>query len=321
MGSVRQSLTADNTSKTPVKDFDELLSFVQSVVAGGAKPRTALVLPHESEMVSSFRTAIELDLIDPFVVGDEALFRDDVGTHNINPDKVQFIDINQPEMAVITAAQMGARGELDFVLKGRMSAEAFLRLLFEKQTGFVNKRKRVVHLTVMKPASYPKLLSMVDAGIAVSHEIEDLVGIIEQAALFLIRLGIERPRTAALAAVEVVYPQMKPTVKAAVLSVMARRGQIRYARIDGPLSFDVAIDVEVATAKGITDSEVAGQADLLLAPDLSTANGIYKAMSLFGDCPMGAVSTGAAIPFTMSAFCDSEETRFNSILLGILASN
>ncbi|MDF1544505.1 MAG: phosphate acyltransferase [bacterium] len=301
-------------------DFDGLLKLVQKRLIDNKPPRTALVLPHESAMVAPFKRAIDMNLIDPFVVGDEAIFRKDQAVHGIDPDTVHFIDIQQPDMAVVTAGQMASGGELDLLLKGRMAAEAFLRLLFDHQTKFTRKGQAITHVSVMKPERYPKLLALADAGITVSHEIKDLVATLNSAAGFLRLIGIEKPRVAVLAAVEVVYPQMSSTIKGATLSVMARRKQIKNVFVDGPLSFDVAIDAEAAQGKGITDSEVAGQADLLLATDLGTANATYKAMTMFGKVGMGAIAVGGAVPFSISAYCDSEETRFNSILLGLLAS-
>jgi phosphate butyryltransferase len=133
-------------------------------------------------------------------------------------------------------------------------------------------------------------------------------------------LGLDRPRIAVVAAVEAIYPQMPVTLDAAVLAKMAERGQIRGALVDGPLSYDVAVDMEAAQAKGIRHSAVAGQADAMLASSIEVANGVYLAMSLYGRCDIGGVIAGGLVPVAASFPSDSLSSRFHSILLAILLS-
>ena len=120
---------------------------------------------------------------------------------------------------------------------------------------------------------------------------------------------------------EVIAPWMPVTIDAAIIAKMADRGQIEGACVDGPLSFDVAVDAVAARAKGITDSAVAGQADIVLAPNIETANGVYRAMNLYGRATMGAIVVGGAAPVVISSRSDSVQTRFNSLALGIIATS
>ncbi len=288
--------------------------------AKAKKTRTVLVAPHESAMVSSFVKAANENLIDPIIIGDENLFRKEAKKNSIDCADYKFIDLNEPDKAVQVAGKMAVAGEVDLIVKGRMSAEEFLKHLFEKQIGFVKRGKTVSHIGLFQPKRYKKLLMITDGAVNVKNDLKTLIAITQNSINFAKCIGIDMPRIAVLAAVEVVYPQMDSTLKGAVLSKMAERNQIKNAYIDGPLSFDCAMDMEAAIGKGIKNSEVAGQADVMIAPDIDTGNGIYKAMSLYGDVEMGGIVIGGLVPVTLSAFIDNETTRYNSILMGILAS-
>lgn len=302
-----------------VKSFQDIYLKAKEKTAQ-YKPRAVLVAPHESAMTESFVKAVNENLIEPFVLADEKLFRAYASENNINLDNYKILDINQPDQAIITASQMGAKNEIDLIVKGRIPAEEFLNILFEKESKFVKRGRQISHLALFQPDKYKKLLMLTDAAVTVKNDLKSLINITNNAISFSKKIGINKPRIAVLAAVEVVYPQMESTIKGAVLSKMAERNQIKDAYIDGPLSFDVAMDMEAALGKGIKNSEVAGQADIMIAPDIETGNSIYKAMSLYGDTEMGGIVIGGNVPITLNAFIDSEKTRFNSILMGVLAS-
>jgi len=133
-------------------------------------------------------------------------------------------------------------------------------------------------------------------------------------------LCLDKPRIAIVAAVEAIYPHMPVTLDAAVLAKMAERGQIKGALVDGPLSYDVAIDMEAARAKGICHSSVAGQADAMVASSMEVANGVYLAMSFCGKCDIGGVIVGGLVPVAANFPSDSLSSRFHSILLALLLS-
>ena len=308
----------NNLNISSVKSFKDIYSKAKEKTAK-CKPKAVLIAPHESAMTESFVKAVNENLIEPFVLADEKLFREYASNNKINIDGYKILDINQPDKAIITAAQMGAENEIDMIVKGRVPAEEFLNILFEKESKFTKRGKPVSHIGLFQPKNYNKLLMLTDAAVTVKNDLKSLINITNNAISFSGKIGIDKPRIAVLAAVEVVYPQMDSTIKGAVLSKMAERNQIKGAFIDGPLSFDVAMDMEAALGKGIKNSEVAGQADIMIAPDIDTGNSIYKAMSLYGDTEMGGIVFGGNVPVTLNAFIDSEQIRFNSILMSVLA--
>jgi phosphate butyryltransferase len=215
---------------------------------------------------------------------------------------------------------MAAQGELDLIVAGRINNEELLTGLAAKESRFLDKGRLLTHIAVMKPERYEKLLFLTDALVTTKHDLATMISVTNNAISVAVKLGVERPRVALLAAVEVVYPQMEATTIAAVLSKMNERGQIKGADVDGPLSFDVAIDMEAALGKGVTSSAVAGKADVLVAPSIEAANGMYKAMALYGSSEAGGVFFGGRVPVALSLACDSEENGFRSLLIGILAA-
>lgn len=176
------------------------------------------------------------------------------------------------------------------------------------------------HIGVLKTDKYPKLLFVTDGFVQKQLSLKAKMSLLQNAVSFARKLGVDTPKAAFLAAVEVVYPQMVSTTDAAVISKMVERKQIKGVEADGPLSFDIAIDQSAAEGKGITNSPVAGQADILVAPDIATANGIYKAAALLVKAEIGGIFFGGPLPVTVNLPTDKAENCFNSLLLGIMAA-
>lgn len=300
--------------------FAQILVRARDAVASARKPRTALVVPSDVDMLVAFGRAIQSDLIDPFLVGDEGLAKRKASERGVNIDQAKFIDIKEPDLAVKAAARMGSAGEIDLIVKGRVPTMDFLELLRDKDASFMVKGRVASHVAVIKPALYRKLLFLTDGAVNEEPDLRCKLALVDNLVNFCGVVGVTMPRVAVLAAVEAIYPQMPVTTDAAVIAKMAERRQIKGAYVDGPLSFDIAVDRFAAHAKGITDSEVAGQADALLAPNIETADGIYKAMTLYGEAQLGGVIVGGTVPVALSSRADSADNRFNSIVLGVLAA-
>ena len=302
-----------------VCSFEQIYERVRGQAAIGVRPRAALVVPSDSVTLNSFARAIKELLLEPFIIGDEDLARRKAEEAGVDIGEARFLDVREPELAVQAAAKMAAAGEIDFMIKGRIPTISFLRLLLEKDSMFRLAPRRISHVTVMRPSLYAKLLFLTDAAINIEPDLKTKLELIENAVEVALRLGVAMPRVAVLAAVEVVYPQMPVTTDAAIIAKMADRKQIKNAFVDGPLSFDTAVDRVAAEAKGLTQSPVAGQADILLAPNIETANGVYKAMSLYGNAEIGILIWGCKVPVVLSSRSDSAANRFNALLLGLLA--
>lgn len=304
-----------------VHSFEQIVEKAALVASKNGPARAAVAVPSDIKTLRAFARAAEKGLIDPCLVGDEKLARKNAGENDINIDTAKFININEPEMAVRTAVKMAVAGEIDLLINGRVPAVSFLKHLLEKEASFIAKGSTLSHVGVMRPALYKKLLCITDAAVNMEPDLKTKLAIIANAVRVANVIGIDMPRVAIIAAVEVIYPQMPVTMDAAIISKMAERKQIKGAYVDGPLSFDVAVDMFAAHSKGIKDSMVAGQADILLAPDIATANGVYRAMSLYGNASMGGIVVGGKVPVVLNSRSDSVDSRFHSIALGVLTAS
>lgn len=280
--------------------------------------RAALVAPHESETLPAFVQAGAQGFVDPTIIGDEKLFRQSTGGFGIDSSRIKVIDINQPDMALITAARMAQAGEIDIIVQGRIEPDRVVSLLLGDDAAFVPSGSVMSHIGVLKTSRYPKLLLVTDGLVHEQPDLATKISLLGNLARAAKAVRMPDPRTAVVTAVEAIYPQMPATTDGAILAKMFDRGQIKGVRIDGPLSFDIAVDFFAAESKGIRNSIVAGQADAILASTRYVAQGVYQAMSLYCDCECGGVLVGGRVPVAVNFVSDSQDSRFNSILLACL---
>lgn len=301
------------------RDWSAIETLARAAVAASGPCRVAVVCPDDPAMMTAIEQAATAGLIAPTLIGDAMSLgraRDMVSTGF----RVDTVTVPDWRNAVTVAAERVRHGGDKFLAKGKLLTSDFLGELFAPSTGFVLKSKLISHIAVLKPERYDKLLLVSDGGVTVQPTLEMKLSILQNMIAVSRLIGVPNPRIAAVAAVEVVYPQMPVTTDAAILAKMSDRGQIKGGIVDGPLSFDVAVNPEAAEAKGVTRSDVAGQADALLAPNIETGNGIYKAMALFGRCRMGGVIVGGRAPIAIGSRSDTAEGKYNSLLLGLLAA-
>jgi phosphate butyryltransferase len=209
-------------------------------------------------------------------------------------------------------------GQAQMLMKGLVATSMFLRGVLNKEWG-LRKRALLSHVAVFEGREPNRLILLTDVAMNIAPDLGAKVQIIENAVEMAHRLGIARPRVAAIAAVETVTADMPATLEAAALAKMSDRGQIKGCVVDGPLALDNALSIEAARHKGI-DSPAAGCADVLLMPDIEAGNVLYKALGLLSDRPLAAVILGAAAPVVLTSRADSDETKFNSIALAAAVS-
>lgn len=283
------------------------------------KPKAVLVVPSDIAMLRAFVNASEMNLIEPVIIGDEKLLRSKCDANEISLPDMDIFDIIEPVKAVEMAARMAVDGVVDMIIKGKFEIFSFIDLLKDPSLEFV-KKNNLTHVSVFKTEKYPKLLIVSDSYANIEPDLNQKVISISNSVNTAVSLGIENPKVALLSAVETVTPQMPVTVDAAVISKMNERNQIKNCVVDGPLSFDIAIDSEAAAHKGIKNSQVAGNADILIAPNMATAQGIFKAVSLFTDSDTAHILAGGKVPVVFACEFENEADRLNSIMLGVLVS-
>jgi phosphate butyryltransferase len=225
----------------------------------------------------------------------------------------EIIDEPDPQKAATMAVHLVREGKADTLMKGMIHSKVFLQAVLNKETG-LNTGRQITQISVFEKAESEGLLMLTDCAIAVQPTLAEKEVIIKNAVDLAHRLGYLEPNVAILAAVEVVNPSMPETVDAAILSKMAERGQITGCYVDGPLAFDNIISKQAAIAKGI-NSRVAGNADIVLVPNLVTGNALSKAFNFVANRTSIAATVGATIPVVFNSRTESVEGKLLSIAL------
>jgi phosphotransacetylase len=280
---------------------------------------TAVAYPCEETALSAAIDAGTEGLIVPILVGPAATIADLAKAKGINLGAVQIVDAADSHAAATIAVQLVRQGKAELLMKGSLHTDELLGAVVARETGLRTGR-RLSHVFLMDVPTYHKVLIVTDAAINIAPTLEDKVDICQNAIDLARTLGVERPKVAILAAVETVTSKMPATIDAAALCKMAERGQIRGGMLDGPLAFDNAISREAAKIKGIT-SEVAGDPDILLAPDLESGNMMAKQLSFLANADSAGLVLGARVPIILTSRADSLRSRVASCAVAVLAAH
>lgn len=271
---------------------------------------TAIVYPCEATALSGAVKAAEFGLIDPIYVGPiskiDAVARDagiKLGVRN-------EVNVEDGPEAAVKAVELVREGKAEILMKGSLHTDELMSAIVARDKGLRTAR-RISHVFLMDVPTYHKVLVITDAAINIAPTLEDKVDICQNAIDLAFALGVDRPKVAILAAVETVTSKMPATIDAAALCKMADRGQIIRADLDGPLAFDNAISKEAARTKGI-DSVVAGDPDILLAPDLEAGNILAKQLSFLANADSAGMVLGARVPVILTSRADSVRSRIAS---------
>ncbi|MHB1296341.1 MAG: bifunctional enoyl-CoA hydratase/phosphate acetyltransferase [Anaerolineae bacterium] len=239
--------------------------------------------------------------------------------HQLDLSGMEIVDLGDYEQAAQRVVRMGRAGEADVVMKGNLETAHFMRAALDRDLGLRTGRL-FTHVAVYEIPSFGRLLLISDGGVVVAPDIYQKIEIVQNAIDVAIKLGIPEPKVAILAAAELVNPKIPSTMDAANLSKMAERGQIRGGIVDGPLALDNAISESSAHIKGIK-SPVAGQADVLIVPDVEAGNLLAKAITYFGHGEMAGVVVGGCAPMVVTSRSDSHITKLVSIALGVVLAS
>lgn len=258
-------------------------------------------------------------LADPILIGDLAAIDAIAAELGLDLARFERIQAKGPEGAAAEAVRLVRTGDADVLMKGLVDTSILLKAAFNRDTG-INAGLLASHVAAMEVASYHKLLFVTDAAINIAPDLGAKLAIIANAARAARALGLVLPKVALLAAVEKVnYEQMPCTVEAAVIAQMGRRGQLGGCVVDGPLALDNAVSAQSARIKNIS-SEVAGDADILVAPDIEAGNILYKCLVDMAGAKCAGIVMGAAAPIVLTSRADTGETKLASIAFAALAS-
>ncbi|MCQ4160630.1 bifunctional enoyl-CoA hydratase/phosphate acetyltransferase [Roseomonas sp. GC11] len=280
--------------------------------------RLAVAHPCSAAALLGALEAREAGLAEPVLVGPLKKIREAAEAAEVSLDGLEIEDVPHSHAAAARAVELAALGRVGALMKGSLHTDELLSAVLAPQSGLRTER-RISHVYAMDIPAYPKPLLVTDAAINIAPTLEQKRDICQNAVDLMHIMGVERPRVAVLAAVETVNPKMAATLDAAALTVMAARGQITGALVDGPLAFDNAISLDAARVKEIV-SPVAGQADILLVPNLEAGNMLAKQLLYFAGAIAAGLVLGARVPVVLTSRSDSLRVRMASMALARLVA-
>jgi phosphotransacetylase len=280
---------------------------------------TAVAHPCDQSSLAGALEAAAANLIRPVLVGPEAKIRAVAEQLDLDLDPYRLIDAPHSHASAARAVEIVRAGEAETLMKGSLHTDELMAEVVRKDTGLRTER-RISHVFIMDVPTYAKPLAVTDAAINIFPDLETKVDIVQNAIDMAHALGRDRPKVAILSAVETVTPKIPSTIDAAALCKMAERGQITGALLDGPLAFDNAISKEAAAIKGIR-SEVAGDADILVVPDLEAGNMLAKQLSFLANADAAGVVLGARVPIILTSRADTVRARMASCAVAVLLAH
>ncbi|MBK5240528.1 phosphate butyryltransferase [Clostridium sp.] len=293
-----------------VKRLDELIELATKK----DKKTLAVAVAQDSVVLKAVVEAVKLQIIDAILVGDEKKIVEIALDENLSLQNIRIINEENILAAAAKAVELVSNGEAHFIMKGMLGTSDLLKAVLSKEAGLRGKGL-LSHVMIYDVPTYHKLLFLTDGGMVTYPELKEKIEIINNAVVVAHALQINVPKVAPICAVEVVSISMQATVDAAVLTQMNKRGQIKGCIIDGPLGLDNAISKEAAEHKGII-SDVAGDSDILLVPNIEAGNFLGKSLTYFAKACSAGIIVGAKCPVVLVSRADSAKSKLYSIALG-----
>lgn len=297
------------------KNFSDLLSKVSTC----SKKKLAVAVAQDEAVLEAVKAAHERGIADAILVGDEAKIREIGNSISMNMDEYEIINEEDIVTASLKAVSLVHDGKADMYMKGILDTKTFLKSVLDKEVG-LRTGQTLSHVCVFEIPGIDRLLFLTDVAFLPYPTLEDKKCIIRYAVDVAKACGVDCPKVAPLAAVEVVNPKMPVTVEADELRKANESGEITDCIVDGPLSLDIALYKEAAEEKGATDRKAAGCADILLFPDIHAGNLVYKAIVHMTDMKNGCILTGTKAPVILTSRSDTCETKVNSIALAAVVA-
>ena len=284
-----------------------------NMAAKNGRRTLVVAVAQDKDVLLAVKSASDAGLIKPLLVGDSDEIKVAAREAGLDISNIDIFPVTDNQQACNMAAGMARDNKGSILMKGMVATGILMKAVLDKENGLMS-GSLLSHIAFFESPYYHKLICITDAALNISPDLQEKAGIINNAVNALHRLGVALPKVGILAAVETVNPKMEATTHAAMLVAMQKRNQIRGCLIDGPLALDNAISAEAAHHKGIV-SDVAGDADILLAPDITSGNILYKSLIFLGGAVTAAMIVGASVPVVLTSRSDSDKSKFLSIAL------
>jgi len=295
----------------------EFMKYIKDKITPDMAPlKVAVVHPvDESSIKGAFESAAA-GLITPILVGPETKIRDAAQKAGIDITSFQIVPTDHSHAAADMAVKLVKEGKAEAIMKGAISTDELLHPVVAKEAG-LRTAHRMTHVFITHDAGYHKPLFITDAAINITPDLKTKIDIVQNAVDFFWRLEGKEPKVAILTATEKIQEDMPATTDAAILRSMSERKQIRGAKVDGPMALDIAMSKEAAKIKKVF-SEVAGDPDILVFPEIQSGNIFYKSRAFMSGAQSGGIVLGAKIPIILTSRSDSVEARITSSAMALL---
>lgn len=296
------------------KNFDDLFTKLKEV----EKKKLSVAVAQDKPVLEALKEATKRGIVDAVLVGDELEIKNIAAEIDLDLDNFEIVNEPNTKKAALEAVRLVSSGKADMLMKGLVDTATFLRSVLNKEVG-LRTGKLMSHVAVFDIEGYDRLLMLTDAAFNTYPDLKAKVQIVNNSVKVANACGINNPKVAAVCAVEVVNQDMQATIDAALLAKMSDRGQIKNCIVDGPFALDNAISTEAAEHKGVS-GEVAGKADIVLLPNIETANVMYKTLTMLSKTRNGGLLVGTSAPVILTSRADSFEVKVNSIALAALVA-
>ncbi|MDR0332541.1 MAG: bifunctional enoyl-CoA hydratase/phosphate acetyltransferase [Dysgonamonadaceae bacterium] len=276
--------------------------------------RIAVAAAEDEAVLKSLKTAMYEGIVAPILIGNKAEIEKVAKAVDLNLNGIEIVHNEKgADISAQIAVSMIKKGEANILMKGFVNTGVLLKAVLDKENG-LRKGGVLSHVAFFESPYYHKFLCVTDAAMNVAPDFDTKVHILNNAVDACRKIGIVTPKVAVIAAIETVNPKMEATVHAAMMKTMSDRKQFKNCIVDGPLAIDNAVDKRAAEHKGIV-SNVAGDCDIMLVPDIEAGNVLYKTLNFLGGATAAAVIMGAAVPIVLTSRSDTEESKMLSIAL------
>jgi len=279
----------------------------------------AVAHPCDETSLASALDAHKRGLIEPILIAPRSKLQSVADEHELDISTITIEDVPHSHAAAVRAVELAATGKVEALMKGSLHTDELMGEVVASRSGLRTKH-RVSHCFILQTRHYPRPFIVTDAAINLAPNLLQKADIVRNAIALAHTIGVDEPKVAILAAVETVSPTMPATLDAAALCKMADRGQITGALLDGPLAFDNAVSLDAAHTKGI-HSAVAGQADILVVPDLESGNMLAKQLMYMGEASSAGIVMGAKVPIVLTSRADSHLSRIASCAIAVMLAH
>lgn len=298
-----------------ISTFDDLLKLAQE-----KKPkRLSVAVAEDKDVLSAVKTAKDLGIIEPVLVGNKLKIEKVSEEIGFDISNVEVVDEKDGVLATKEATRLVSSGKADVLMKGLIDTSVIMKQVLDKEIG-LRTDKIISHVAVFDVETYHKIFFVTDAAMNISPDLNQKKDIIVNAVELAHSLDIDTPKVAVVGAKEKVSKKMEATIHAKELADMNKAGDIVGCVVDGPFALDNAISKQAAKLKGI-ESEIAGDADILLMPDIEAGNILYKSLNFFAEAKSAGIILGTKAPIVLTSRADNEEAKLHSIVLAVLLSS